>query len=519
MMDETGNTDVREESLTLRALWILSAKTAALVFGIAIPLILVRKMTPSEFGLYKQIFLVITTAYTVLPLGFALSVFYFFPREPERRGAVVWNVLLYHSFIGLAAAAVLALWPELLTALFRDPELVQYGPRMGLVVFLWSASLFVEFVAIANGETRLAAAFIAALHGIKSIFLLLAVVWFGTLDAVIDAAAAFGFLQLGLVLFYLGSRFPGYYRQFDWPLLKAQLAYALPLGAAALLWFVRTDFHRYYVAHHFDPAIYALYVVGTFQIPLLAVLGESVGSVMIPKVSELQKDGRIREILLLFARTMRKLAAFYLPVSAFLVLNAREIIVFLFTDRYLESVPLFAVDAALFPLVAIAIGADAVVRAYAEHRFYVIKIRAVLTVLLVVGLVFAVERLGLMGAVLVVAGTEAVERLILAAKTGRILGATREDLSLFSDVGKIALATAMSVVVTIPIRAALGGLPGLLILVAASVAFASVYLALLFFLRVATKDELDLLRRQMHRIRRCLPRHSQTVPITPARAE
>jgi O-antigen/teichoic acid export membrane protein len=511
----SGDEGARVESLTVRAFWILTAKSLALVFGVAIPLILVRKMTPSEFGLYKEIFLVITTAYTVLPLGFSMSVFYFFPREPERRREVVWNVVLYHSLTGLAAAALLALWPGLLAVLFRDSALVPYGPEMGLVVFLWCASLFVEFVAIANGETRLAAALIAALHGVKAVALLAAVMAFGTLEAVLHAAAVFGFLQLGVVLVYLRSRFKGYHRRFDWPLMKSQLSYALPHGAAALLWFVRSDFHRYFVAHEFDAAVFALYTVGTFQIPVLTVLREAVGSVMIPRVSELQKDGNSREILLLLARTMRKLAAFYLPVAALLVLNAREIVLVLFTAQYAESAPLFAINAAVIPLVVTALGADAVLRAYAEHRFYVIYARAILTLVLVIGLMVVVGPWGLMGVVLVVAGTEALERLVLAVKTARILGATRHDLGLFSDLARIAAATGLAAAAALLARAAFSGLGVFPLLLLASGAFSLVYVAALFLLRVASVEELDFLRRQRDRLRR-LPR---TIPFAQARAK
>jgi O-antigen/teichoic acid export membrane protein len=240
---------------------------------------------------------------------------------------------------------------------------------------------------------------------------------------------------------------------------------------------------------------------------------------MIPKVSELQRDGNTREILFLFARTMRKLAAFYLPVAALLILNAREIVVLLFTEQYVESVPLFAVNAALIPLVAIAIGADAVIRAYAEHRYYVIHVRAVLTVLLVAGLIFAVDRFGLMGVVLVVAGTETLERIVLAAKTGSILGMTRADLPLFKDVGKIGLATALGAAVTLPVHSALSWLGVFPILLLESAVFSSVYVAALFALGVVTREEVDALKSQMERARRRLPGRAETVPIAQVRAE
>ena len=46
-----------------------------------LPLILVRQMSQTEFGLYKQAFLVAGTVVTIFPLGFAMSAFYFLPRE------------------------------------------------------------------------------------------------------------------------------------------------------------------------------------------------------------------------------------------------------------------------------------------------------------------------------------------------------------------------------------------------------------------------------------------------------
>jgi O-antigen/teichoic acid export membrane protein len=488
----------REGSLTARAFWILAAKMLSVALGVAVPLILVRTMTQEEFGLYKQIFLVVGTAYTVLPLGFAMSVFYFFPREAERRGAVVWHVLLYHSLTGLAAAAVLALWPEILEKLFRDPELVTYGPAAGLVVFLWCSSLFIEFVAIANGETRLAAVFIGTIHAVKAALLVAAAVIWGTLQAIVLSSVVLGIVQMGLVLFYLGSRFPGYF-------------------PAALLWVTRADFHRYFVAYQFDAAVFALYAVGCFEVPVFGVLRESVSAVMIPRVNELSKEGRLRDVLFLAARAMRKLCAFEFPVAAFLILNAREIVLFLFTERYVESAPLFAVNAMVIPLVAIALVADAVTRAHSQHRFFVVKANLALTLLQVVGLVLVVGRFGLLGAVAVVIGTEALGYSILGLKTWRILGATREDLPLFSDLGKIALATVIATGSAAIARAALDPAVPLVLLIGSGAVFSLVYFASLLLLKVPSSGELAALRGRLDRFRRPAP--STPGPLSQVRAE
>ena len=72
------------ESLTWRVSWLTFAKTAGFVFSIALPLLLVRRMDREQYGLYKQAFLMVTTAMTVLPLGVPMSAFYFLARESRR---------------------------------------------------------------------------------------------------------------------------------------------------------------------------------------------------------------------------------------------------------------------------------------------------------------------------------------------------------------------------------------------------------------------------------------------------
>src|SRR6185295_10219639 len=98
-------------SLSTQAFWLLLAKAIGFALTLGLPLVLVRSLSQSEFGLYKQAFLLVGTATTALPLGFGMSAFYFLPREREAHGAIVLHILLVHAAVGAAAAAVLIAWP------------------------------------------------------------------------------------------------------------------------------------------------------------------------------------------------------------------------------------------------------------------------------------------------------------------------------------------------------------------------------------------------------------------------
>src|SRR5262249_25540546 len=153
----------------------------------------------------------------------------------------------------------------------------------------------------------------------------------GTIRALVFAALAQGLLQVAALAAYLSRRFPRYWLALDWSFFRRQLAYSLPFGIAGLMYSLQTDLHNYFVSERFGPTEYAIYSIGCFQLPLFGILADSVGSVMIPRVSLLQHEHRTREVVLLTSRVMRKLAAVYFPSYLFLLVMRHEFITALFT--------------------------------------------------------------------------------------------------------------------------------------------------------------------------------------------
>ncbi|HEX8455710.1 MAG TPA: lipopolysaccharide biosynthesis protein [Pyrinomonadaceae bacterium] len=494
----------RESSLTVRAAWIMSARTVAFVLSFALPLLLVRRLDQTSFGLYKQVFLVVGTATNVLPLGFHMSAFYFLPREQARRGEVVFNILLFHLVVAGLACLAFVVRPGLLGALFPGShELVAYAPALGLVLLLWVVSSFLEAIAMANQETKTATVFIVSMNLARTLLLLAAGVWFATVEALIYAAIIQGALQTVVLFIYLYTRFENFGRRFDLRLLGTQLSYALPLGVAGFLYSMQMDMHNYFVSNRFDAATFAVYSIGCFNLPLIHILSDSVGSVMIPRVAELEKQGRRREIVVLISRMMRKLAAAYFALYAFLVVMGQEFIVVLFREQYLASWPIFVVNLAMIPLGIITSAYDPVMRAYPEHRFFLLRARAVLLGALFVALWFGTRRIGLVGVISLVVLTNLLERVVVAVRCGKALGVTWNELGLFKDVGKLACAAACAAVTTALVRALmLGTTRPLFVLAVGGAVFASVYLLCIWLLRILSADERTLATRALRTLQR-----------------
>ena len=348
----------KSESLTSRASWLTFAKTVGFTFSVVLPLLVARRMDPEQVGVYKQVFLIVGTSMNLLPLAFHMSAYYFFPREHDRQRETVLNILLVLTLVGSLACCALFLYPQILTALFYKPELLQYSRLIGITILLWIVGAFLESVPIANDEIRLATAFIISTQATRAIVFVTAAAVYGTVRSLIYAAIIQGAIQTAVLIWYLASRFPGFWHTFDWAMLHRQLSYAVPLGAAAVLYAMQTDLHNYFVSNRFTPALFAVYSFGTLQIPLMALIQEATNTVLIAKVSFLQQQNETREIIFLTARAARKLAAVYFPVYALLIVVGPEFIRFLFTNRYAASWPIFAVNLTMLPASILLSGSD-----------------------------------------------------------------------------------------------------------------------------------------------------------------
>jgi O-antigen/teichoic acid export membrane protein len=221
---------------------------------------------------------------------------------------------------------------------------------------------------------------------------------------------------------------------------------------------------------------------------------------MIPRVSFLQKEGEMHEIVLMTARVMRKLAFVFLPAYALFIVIGREFITFLFTANYLGSWPIFALNLTLLPFSILVL--DPVLRAFVEHRYFLLKLRIVMFFFLIVGLWYGSMQFGMIGAVATLVLIGAFERLALLVKFGRVLNVTKHDLVLFKDVGKLALAAAIAGITSAFVRSFLLGLKPFVILVVCGIVFALVYLAAILLLKIITGEEFDLVRNHLARLQR-----------------
>lgn len=376
------------------ALMLTVGRTSGFVVAFAIPLVLVRVLDQQEFGIYKYLFLISTTA-AVLQLGLAESLYYFVPRAQRDAGRVIANAvgLLIAVSAGLVLIVSLAGGP--IAALVGAAQIEPYLPLLAWFLAGLLVSMPLEIVMVSRRQTRLAAVTYAVSDVCRATLLVAPGIWTGSLDAILAGAVAFGVIRVTATGFYLLREFGTDLRP-DRPWAAAQLAYATPFSVAVIIETVQLNLHQFVVWARFDPATFAIYAAGCLQIPIVDLLETSVGNVMMVRMADRVRSAA--EMLRIWKQAVMRLARFLLPLVAALLLTAGDLIVVLFTRTYAASVPIFMVSTAAVALAVLPV--DSALRAWAQTRFLIVM-NLVRLAVVVIGISWALGSFGLVGGVLI----------------------------------------------------------------------------------------------------------------------
>jgi O-antigen/teichoic acid export membrane protein len=468
--------------LSVQAFWLTFSKLIAALLNIGLPILLVRLMSQTEYGVFKQAFLFTGTATSIAAMGLGMSAYYFMPRHPERAGQVALNILLYNVVAGWIPLVVLSFYPNVLKLLFKTNELVPLAFLLGILVFLTLTASLVQIVPSALQDVRYSTLFIVGTQLVRAIMMAGAALLFHTVRSLILAGILSQLVSVVVLYWYLNDRFPKFWMHFEWRAFREQLAYALPYGAVGIIWVIQKDLDNYFVGATLGPLDYAIYAVGWLEIPLISLFLESVAQVLIIRVSKLQQEGNKEEIIRITASATAQLAAIQLPMYMILLVAGHDLIVLLYTKAYEPSAKIFSVTITLLLFTLFLI--DPIVRAFAHLRNIVLGIKIGAFVGLFCVLFPVIRHFGMMGAAVVAVGVQITERVLTGIAAARAVEAKPRDLALYRDFFKIVGLAATAGLFAYVVRNMIS--PALLVprILAVGVCFFLVYLPAFYFMRL-----------------------------------
>jgi O-antigen/teichoic acid export membrane protein len=350
-------------SILRRAGPLMLARVGVAALAFAIPMVLARILLPASYGTFKQAWLLSNTLFLVLPLGLNQSLVYFIPRERQKQQAWESHALLLTTGLGALAAALLLGFGPLVAAAFHNPELGDVMPYVAAFTAFRMAGSSFDLALMAGGRIKQSAVVRVASEGLYTLCLIVGAVWTHTLAGAFAGVVIATFAKAAACWFALAGR-GLHISPRD---LRRQLAYALPFGAAFALVIPQQQFHNYLVSATVTAAAFAVYSVGCFQLPIVDMFYTPVSEILQLGLAEHDAKGDNAGALRLFREAVARLSFVFVPTMVLLGIAAPTLIRFLFTDRYLDAVPIFRLAILSIPMAALPL--DGVMRARAQSRF------------------------------------------------------------------------------------------------------------------------------------------------------
>lgn len=466
---------------------LAAARIVAFAMTIPLPLVLVRTLSQSDFGLYKQVFQILMTVLSLAGLQVNMSVLYFLPRNPDKKPQIALNVLAFYAVVGSAIALVFAVFPGWVTLIFKGDGLVPHMPLLGVAILLWLLSTVLDVVAVADNDIRSASMFVVVVQLTKSGLLMGAAVLFGSVHAVVVAAVLQGAVHCLIMFVYLHRRFGRFWGTFDWMLFKAQLANALPFGIGGLAYATQADLHNYFVSHYFDPDQFAIYAVGCFQLPLLGMLLDSVISVLLPEVARREAKADYDGIIELWASAVRKLALFFVPVYVLLFVVRQEFITTLFTKNYEGAAPIFAIN--LLNILLYICVPTSILRSFEDLKYVRLKLSLAMIPVAAAALYVGIHAAGLVGAITAVVIVQTLDLAVLLLAIARKLKMSPAGIWRFAPVLRTVAAAGVAGVGAFTVKLAFPGGHPFVVLVLCSSVFVALWLFAAFVSGAVTPSE------------------------------
>src|SRR5438552_2785287 len=238
-------------SLVKPTLILMSGRALAFTATFFIPVVLARLFDQTEFGIYKQLFLIFSTLYVIAQVGMAESLFYFLPQASHEPGRYVLNSLLVLAAAGLACLGLLTLAASKIAQWMNTSALSEYIPWIGVYVLLMITSAVLEIVMTVRKRYLWAASTYAVSDLLRALLLIVPVLLFRRMEWLLLGAVVFASVRLCEALVYLRYEFGGELRP-DPTVLTKQLTYAFLYQMAVLVDVFQSNFHQYAVSYYFD---------------------------------------------------------------------------------------------------------------------------------------------------------------------------------------------------------------------------------------------------------------------------
>jgi O-antigen/teichoic acid export membrane protein len=297
-------------------------------------------------------------------LGIQSNLYFFYPAATQQKR----KILVFQTLVLLIILSILTIsflyFSYFRKILIGSGELNNYTPFIMIAIFLLMPINIIEPLYVLRKDIR-TSIFYPPAEVILRVFLVIICLFFRPgIKSVLTGVIISTFICLIFVLIYIFKEAAvknSGNQLINFKVAKEQLAFSLPFGLAVSLNTLSQRFDKIICISYLTSSAFATYSIAFYGIPGIQQVYESLSQVYLIKMTEKHNEGKLLDILSIYKSFVAKTYSFTLPAIMIASLYSQKIIILIFTDKYMDAVPLFRVY--LFSFLFFMLGAGLILRA------------------------------------------------------------------------------------------------------------------------------------------------------------
>ena len=314
-----------------RSALLAASKIIVIGLNAVLLMLLSRLFTTHDYGVYKDIVLKETLISIIGEMGLTSAAIYFISgkkKEEYLSGIINFSVIL-------AAVSI--------------PFSLYFSPLSGLGSFLFVVMVILKLFTITTtnmmigaGKNRFLLLFMLAPPGV-TLFLVVVMSFTGSslffLISILTVRRVVEMIISCVFWFNIGNPFKLSSRS----VLREIFYFSLPLAVSSVVGVLNMNIDKLMVKTFFSIEDFAVFSNGAYELPVLQIFSGSLFTVMIPRLKELKEANKIDEVVKKWKSLGEITATIVVPLTITLIIFADSFILFMFSDKYAESIGIFRI--------------------------------------------------------------------------------------------------------------------------------------------------------------------------------
>ena len=326
------------QSLVNRGLILVITRFISYFVMLISPVLLVRVLDIDTYGMYREFLLYAMLLASFMGFSINRSLLYFLPHDPDNQSKYVTNATVLCILSWCVGSLLIIFFQDLI----REKTSFDFVSTLIWYIFFYVNFDFLESYFLAKKQTAAVLLYTTVRTCTRVLLLIAGAYYFRDIDSVIILLIIAECLKTLYTISYCWRKalivFP-----LDMALIREQVKYIIPLGFAGVVFYFNKDVGKLFVSTQLGHEALAIFIIGCYQVPFVGIVRGAISDTIFPNMSASCKSTPLSG-LELWKKTNIIFCYLSFPLFFICLAFSKEMVLLLFTEKYLAAVPIFQVS-------------------------------------------------------------------------------------------------------------------------------------------------------------------------------